>query len=113
RLRFSGPKTSIICSPMTSLKTSIKTITYLSDIGCLEIQGASLVFFISNLMSQLHIAPLFIFCLVLNDYHNALSVFGLIICYCFILRFYCVVFLCFCGAFIYLSAMPLEAYKRK
>ncbi|WP_432433092.1 hypothetical protein, partial [Escherichia coli] len=45
RLRFSGPKTSIICSPMTSLKTSIKTITYLSDIGCLEIQGASLVSF--------------------------------------------------------------------
>ncbi|MBX4752733.1 permease, partial [Klebsiella pneumoniae] len=42
RLRFSGPKTSIICSPMTSLKTSIKTITYLSDIGCLEIQRASL-----------------------------------------------------------------------
>ncbi|WP_213091420.1 hypothetical protein, partial [Escherichia coli] len=41
--RFSGPKTSIICSPMTSLKTSIKTITYLSDIGCLEIQGASLL----------------------------------------------------------------------
>ncbi|MCV4398282.1 hypothetical protein OFO91_20955, partial [Escherichia coli] len=38
------PKTSIICSPMTSLKTSIKTITYLSDIGCLEIQGASLAF---------------------------------------------------------------------
>ncbi len=30
-------------SPMTSLKTSIKTITYLSDIGCLEIQGASLL----------------------------------------------------------------------
>ncbi|KHI26069.1 nitrite extrusion protein 2, partial [Escherichia coli] len=27
RLRFSGPKTSIICSPMTRLKTSIKTIT--------------------------------------------------------------------------------------
>ncbi|MCE3939624.1 sugar transferase, partial [Escherichia coli] len=26
-----------------SLKTSIKTITYLSDIGCLEIHGASLV----------------------------------------------------------------------
>ncbi|WP_374705255.1 hypothetical protein, partial [Escherichia coli] len=43
RLRFSGPKTSIICSPMTSLKTSIKTITYLSDTGCLKIQGASLV----------------------------------------------------------------------
>ncbi|OXW69392.1 hypothetical protein CG420_26945, partial [Shigella sonnei] len=32
-----------ICTPMTSLKTSIKTITYLSDTGCLEIQGASLV----------------------------------------------------------------------
>ncbi|CAM8502750.1 MFS transporter [Escherichia coli] len=31
---------------MTSLKTSIKTITYLSDIGCLEIQGASLAFVI-------------------------------------------------------------------
>ncbi|RCP07172.1 holin, partial [Escherichia coli] len=32
-----------------SLKTSIKTITYLSDIGCLEIQGASLpfIYFIS------------------------------------------------------------------
>ncbi len=29
---------------MTSLKTSIKTITYLSDTGCLEIQGASLLF---------------------------------------------------------------------
>ncbi|WP_430682817.1 acyltransferase family protein, partial [Klebsiella pneumoniae] len=28
---------------MTSLKTSIKTITYLSDIGCLEIHGASLL----------------------------------------------------------------------
>ncbi|WP_373416554.1 hypothetical protein, partial [Escherichia coli] len=47
RLRFSGPKTSIICSPMTSLKTSIKTITYLSDTGCLEIQGASLIIDIS------------------------------------------------------------------
>ncbi|RRB90656.1 hypothetical protein EIA20_19530, partial [Escherichia coli] len=42
------PKTSIICSPMTSLKTSIKTITYLSDTGCLEIQGASL--FVLNLL---------------------------------------------------------------
>ncbi|WP_435659082.1 hypothetical protein, partial [Escherichia coli] len=52
RLRFSGPKTSIICSPMTSLKTSIKTITYLSDIGCLEIQGASLTFSIA-ILSQL------------------------------------------------------------
>ncbi len=28
---------------MTSLKTSIKTITYLSDTGCLEIQGGSLI----------------------------------------------------------------------
>ena len=28
---------------MTSLKTSIKTITYLSDTGCLDIQGASLL----------------------------------------------------------------------
>lgn len=27
---------------MTTLKTCIRTITYLSDIGCLEIQGASL-----------------------------------------------------------------------
>ncbi|MBY7305222.1 EAL domain-containing protein [Escherichia marmotae] len=34
---------------MTSLKTSIKTITYLSDIGCLEIQGASLVASICHL----------------------------------------------------------------
>ncbi len=33
---------------MTSLKTSIKTITYLSDIGCLEIQGASLGDFSAN-----------------------------------------------------------------
>ncbi|MDD8173470.1 hypothetical protein LAW49_19355, partial [Escherichia coli] len=56
RLRFSGPKTSIICSPMTSLKTSIKTITYLSDIGCLEIQGASLYLyrFICNDFSHNH-----------------------------------------------------------
>ncbi|OKT87605.1 transporter [Escherichia coli] len=36
---------------MTSLKTSIKTITYLSDIGCLEIQGASLL----NLSSLLNL----------------------------------------------------------
>ncbi|MCY4687115.1 hypothetical protein LI081_07165, partial [Escherichia coli] len=53
RLRFSGPKTSIICSPMTSLKTSIKTITYLSDIGCLEIQGASLQGTIKSLQHSL------------------------------------------------------------
>ncbi len=33
---------------MTSLKTSIKTITYLSDTGCLEIQGASLFTLLAN-----------------------------------------------------------------
>ncbi|HAJ6837302.1 TPA: hypothetical protein HND14_22815 [Escherichia coli] len=33
---------------MTSLKTSIKTITYLSDIGCLEIHGASLGVLVSS-----------------------------------------------------------------
>ncbi|EBV3775919.1 hypothetical protein DOJ18_25815 [Salmonella enterica subsp. enterica serovar Weltevreden] len=55
RLRFSGPKTSIICSPMTSLKTSIKTITYLSDTGCLEIQGASLMDAIGDLLAGLDI----------------------------------------------------------
>lgn len=33
---------------MTSLKTSIKTITYLSDTGCLEIQGASLPILINR-----------------------------------------------------------------
>ncbi|OOI58490.1 regulator [Escherichia coli] len=54
RLRFSGPKTSIICSPMTSLKTSIKTITYLSDIGCLEIQGASLALPYSTMYLRLN-----------------------------------------------------------
>ncbi|AJA25455.1 Mobile element protein [Escherichia coli O157:H7 str. SS52] len=54
RLRFSGPKTSIICSPMTSLKTSIKTITYLSDTGCLEIQGASLVIYTTNAIESLN-----------------------------------------------------------
>ncbi|MGA6048473.1 hypothetical protein ACPB4D_23530, partial [Escherichia coli] len=31
-----------------SLKTSIKTITYLSDTGCLEIQGASLTGYINK-----------------------------------------------------------------
>ncbi|MEA1303168.1 hypothetical protein, partial [Salmonella enterica] len=56
RLRFSGPKTSIICSPMTSLKTSIKTITYLSDIGCLEIQGASLITIISYHLADCYFA---------------------------------------------------------
>ncbi|WP_240095093.1 hypothetical protein, partial [Escherichia coli] len=58
-LRFSGPKTSIICSPMTSLKTSIKTITYLSDIGCLEIQGASL-FIIPRMIYNIAINVLFL-----------------------------------------------------
>ncbi|STT81844.1 Uncharacterised protein [Klebsiella pneumoniae] len=41
---------------MTSLKTSIKTITYLSDIGCLEIQGASLLF------TQLVAGPVLVRC---------------------------------------------------
>ncbi|KEJ38457.1 putative nitrite extrusion protein 2 [Escherichia coli 2-427-07_S4_C3] len=39
---------------MTSLKTSIKTITYLSDIGCLEIQGASLQSNLLLLRSHAH-----------------------------------------------------------
>ena len=39
RLHFTGSKLTIICSLMTTLKTCIRTITYLSDIGCLEIQG--------------------------------------------------------------------------
>lgn len=44
---------------MTSLKTSIKTITYLSDTGCLEIQGGSLPgtftrrFLIAGILSQI------------------------------------------------------------
>ena len=42
RLHFTGSKLTIICSLMTTLKTCIRTITYLSDIGCLDIQGASL-----------------------------------------------------------------------
>ena len=42
RLHFTGSKLTIICSLMTTLKTCIRTITYLSDIGCLEILGASL-----------------------------------------------------------------------
>ncbi|OOI85988.1 nitrite extrusion protein 2 domain protein [Escherichia coli] len=37
---------------MTSLKTSIKTITYLSDIGCLEIQGASLKYPSQNIVDK-------------------------------------------------------------
>ncbi|MCK3653085.1 hypothetical protein MZI65_18030, partial [Escherichia coli] len=53
---------SIICSPMTSLKTSIKTITYLSDIGCLEIQGASLCLFrvvLFKMQSKNHASGIF------------------------------------------------------
>ncbi|WP_214018928.1 hypothetical protein, partial [Escherichia coli] len=40
-----------------SLKTSIKTITYLSDTGCLEIQGASLLAIVDafSLFRLLHI----------------------------------------------------------
>ncbi|MCM5062188.1 transposase, partial [Escherichia coli] len=38
----------------TSLKTSIKTITYLSDTGCLEIQGASLVIYTTNAIESLN-----------------------------------------------------------
>ncbi|OMG99499.1 hypothetical protein BWX35_23650, partial [Escherichia coli] len=47
-----------------SLKTSIKTITYLSDIGCLEIQGASLkvicVRFQSYIWTQIGLCPCFL-----------------------------------------------------
>ena len=39
---------------MTSLKTSIKTITYLSDTGCLEIQWASLVIYTTNAIESLN-----------------------------------------------------------
>ncbi len=39
---------------MISLKTSIKIITYLSDIGCQEIQGASL-FRICSLLTSVTI----------------------------------------------------------
>ena len=51
---------------MTGLKTSIKTITYLSDIGCLEIQGASLLFIrphptkgITQKIEHIGFAPIF------------------------------------------------------
>ncbi|MDI1054584.1 CopD family protein, partial [Escherichia coli] len=47
----------IICSPMTSLKTSIKTITYLSDTGCLEIQGASLLMLLLAAANRFHLGP--------------------------------------------------------
>ena len=46
---------------MTSLKTSIKTITYLSDTGCLEIQGASLA---SDLNYEIHANGVYVFLLV-------------------------------------------------
>ncbi|OTC22555.1 hypothetical protein AW118_07695 [Escherichia coli] len=47
---------------MTSLKTSIKTITYLSDTGCLEIQGASLYLiwfsvYLNNVEDNFHRRP--------------------------------------------------------
>ncbi|OTC29921.1 hypothetical protein AW076_22315 [Escherichia coli] len=41
---------------MTSLKTSIKTITYLSDTGCLEIQGASLNTYNKTIIFALYIS---------------------------------------------------------
>lgn len=45
---------------MTSLKTSIKTITYLSDIGCLEIHGASLYdIYSSNAVRTIQTAKFF------------------------------------------------------
>ncbi len=61
RLHFTGSKLTIICSLMTTLKTCIRTITYLSDIGCLEIQGASLATNIYNFYevfqaSEVHVA---------------------------------------------------------
>ncbi|EEH2968035.1 hypothetical protein GYE81_004673 [Salmonella enterica subsp. enterica serovar Virchow] len=46
---------------MTSLKTSIKTITYLSDIGCLEIQGASLILLIRIFSARLIIPAVGVF----------------------------------------------------
>ena len=44
---------------MTSLKTSIKTITYLSDTGCLEIQGASLLFIFYLLSDKVSLVDLY------------------------------------------------------
>ena len=52
RLHFTGSKLTIICSLMTTLKTCIRTITYLSDIGCLEIQGASLKTFYKRMNAE-------------------------------------------------------------
>ncbi|WP_216080282.1 hypothetical protein, partial [Shigella sonnei] len=40
---LSSLKVIYYSAQLFSLKTSIKTITYLSDTGCLEIQGASLL----------------------------------------------------------------------
>ncbi len=56
RLHFTGSKLTIICSLMTTLKTCIRTITYLSDIGCLEIQGASLslVLYTNKLLPEIN-----------------------------------------------------------
>ncbi|ABB64444.1 hypothetical protein SDY_4583 [Shigella dysenteriae Sd197] len=54
---------------MTSLKTSIKTITYLSDTGCLEIQGASLIHQIPDTSLQWEIV------VAIGDDSNLLMVF--------------------------------------
>ncbi len=52
---------------MTSLKTSIKTITYLSDIGCLEIHGASLA---GNICGGTFIFALMSHAQIRNDMSN-------------------------------------------
>ncbi|KPU01682.1 hypothetical protein AN697_25380, partial [Enterobacter cloacae subsp. cloacae] len=59
---------------MTSLKTSIKTITYLSDIGCLEIQGASLV--LSLLVPALLVAGAANAAEIYNKDGNKLDLYG-------------------------------------
>ncbi|MGA3876983.1 hypothetical protein ACPB0S_19355, partial [Escherichia coli] len=57
-----------------SLKTSIKTITYLSDIGCLEIQGASLGITITIMPMTSNTSrrdtPLSVFFIALNPQNN-------------------------------------------
>ncbi|MDA6220281.1 hypothetical protein OSK46_25165, partial [Escherichia coli] len=52
-----------------SLKTSIKTITYLSDTGCLEIQGASLVALIGESIRR-PVYPYFLYNYHLAGLHN-------------------------------------------
>ncbi|AXS22449.1 hypothetical protein D0887_27975 (plasmid) [Klebsiella pneumoniae] len=51
-------RTSIIRTPTTSLKTSIKTITNLSDTNCLEIHGASLYASWGSLMKEDYLVTL-------------------------------------------------------